>query len=48
MFEKKLTRKIRSRRKTETLARICDFNLKRFCYLWYLEPHLFRSQNPLN
>lgn len=48
MFGKKLTRKARSRRKTETLARICDFNIKRFCYLNHFKPHLFRDQNPLN
>lgn len=48
MFSKKLTRKIKSRRKTEGLARACNYNLKRFCYLRYLEPGLFLSRNPLN
>lgn len=48
MFEKKLTRRIRSRRITESEARSCDYNIKRFSYLRYLAPHLFESQNHLN
>lgn len=48
MFKKKLTRRARSRRRTEILVRICAFNIKRFCYLNHLEPHLFRSQNRVN
>jgi hypothetical protein len=48
MFKQKLTRRIRSRRKTEGLVRACVYNIKRFSYLKYLHPHLFRSRNPLN
>jgi len=48
MFSRKLTRRARSRRRTETLVRICDFNIKRFCYPNQLKPRLFRDQNPLN
>ncbi len=48
MFEKKLTRRIRSRRITESMIRSCDYNIKRFSYLRYLAPHLFESQNHLN
>jgi transposase len=48
MFEKKLTRKIRSRRITESIARACDYNIKRFSYLKYLAPHLFRSLKYMN
>jgi transposase len=43
MFEKKLTRRIRSRRITESIARACDYNIKRCSYLRYLAPHLFKS-----
>lgn len=43
MFEKKLTRRIRSRRITESLVRACDYNIKRFSYLRYLAPRLFTS-----
>jgi len=48
MFEKKLTRRIRSRRITESKARTCDYNIKRFSYLRYLAPHLFESSKYLN
>jgi len=48
MFSKKLTRKGSSRRKTEILVRVCDFNIKRFCYLKYFKPNLFSARNPLD
>ena len=48
MFEKKLTRRIRSRRITESIARACDYNIKRFSYLRYLAPYLFTSLNHLD
>jgi transposase len=48
MFEKKLTRRIRSRRITESIARACDYNIKRFSYLRYLAPHLFKSLKYMN
>ena len=48
MFEKKLTRRIRSRRITESIARACDYNIKRFGYLKYLAPHLFTTLKYMN
>ncbi|MBU4341197.1 MAG: hypothetical protein KJ928_01205, partial [Candidatus Altiarchaeota archaeon] len=32
-----LRRRIKQRRKQEVFARVCDYNLKRLCYLKHLE-----------
>jgi hypothetical protein len=29
--------KLEDRRKQEAFTRVCDYDLKRLCYLWYLE-----------
>ncbi len=36
-FQRPLMRRISKRRRTEALARICTYNLRRLCYLRYLE-----------
>jgi transposase len=32
-----LRRRILRRRKREAFSRVCDYNMKRLCYLWYLK-----------
>jgi transposase len=32
-----LRKRIPRRRKREAFGRVCDYNMKRLCYLWYLK-----------